>query len=766
MSKLQISIGVGTLLAAVVLVQTDAAPAKAQAALGRGMLVVLGKDGPGPECPLKHTDVKADISGFIARVRVSQDFENRSDDKVEAVYVFPLPHDSAVDSMTMFVGKRIVKGVIKPREEAQAIYDAARAAGKVASLLDQERPNIFTQHVANIAPGAKVRVEISYVQTLRYEVGSYDFSFPMVVGPRYMPGNIIGRVGGGWSNDTDRVPDASRISPPVAIPGTRAGHDISVSVTLDAGLPLDSVSSPTHEVSIDRPVPGRATVQLKSKTTIPNKDFVLRYDVAARRIQDAVLAHKGEKGGFFTLVLQPPELVSPAEITPKELIFVLDTSGSMSGFPIEKAKETMHLAMEGLNPQDTFNLITFAGDTHVLFPKPVPATPENLAVAKQFLSQRSSGGGTEMMKAIAAALDPTDAEHHIRVVCFMTDGYVGNEEEIIAEVKRHTNTRVFSFGIGSSINRYLLDKMAEAGRGEVEYVGLQDDGSAAAKRFHERVRNPLLTDIAVEYAGLPVSDVYPARVPDLFSAKPLVLTGRYQKAAKGSVRIRGKLAGKPYVRDIPVELPEAEGQHDVLGTLWARLKVDSLTHSRSADSKNEITKLGLSFNLMTQFTSFVAVEETTVTEGGVPRKVQVPVESPEGFSYGDALEVHQKTVGVAQLAATGTRMYVQSAGSPALHIPVGPPAREVLRIGDVQRPSKLHPVLKGSGAAAFVKNGTIRVQVFLKQFDAAAMEQLKRAGLHVTATPGARRMVIGFIALDKLRALETLDIVTYISPAP
>src|SRR6185369_15952940 len=256
--------------------------------------------------------------------------------------------------------------------------------------------------------------------------------------------------------------------------------------------------------------------------------------------------------------LQPPDVVRPQDATPKEIVFVLDTSGSMEGFPIEKAKEAMKLAIDGLNPQDTFNLITFSGDTSILFEKPVPATPENLKKAQAFLESRQGSGGTEMMKAIKAALDPSDAQDHVRVVCFMTDGYVGNDNEIISEIQKHPNARVFSFGIGSSVNRFLLDKMAEEGRGEVEYVSLQDDGSAAARRFHERVRNPLLTDIEVDWAGLPVADVYPTRIPDLFSVKPIFLTGRYTGAGRGVIRVRGKRAGQNFVKEIPLELPELQ----------------------------------------------------------------------------------------------------------------------------------------------------------------------------------------------------------------
>ena len=585
-------------------------------------------------CPLKNTSVKAEISGFLSRVRVVQEFENNYAEKIEAVYVFPLPNNAAVDDMTMRIGERTIRGQIKRREEAREIYEAAKSNGQTASLLDQERTNIFTQAVANILPGEKVTVEISYVETLKYENGSYEFVFPMTVGPRYIPGTPNGQTGGGFAPDTDKVPDGSRITPQVA--KERAGHDISIEVSLDAGVPVDVVESKSHPIDSLMLSANSYSVKLKNEKTIPNKDFILRYDVTGKRIEDAVLTHRDRQGGYFSLILQPPDNPRTEDITPKEIVFVLDTSGSMEGFPIEKAKESMTLALEGLNAQDTFNLITFAGDTSVLFEKPVPATAENLKKAQAFLKSREGAGGTEMMKAIKAALDPSDSQAHLRIVCFMTDGYVGNEAEILAEIQRHPNARVFSFGIGGSVNRMLLDKMAEEGRGEVEYVALDDDGSAAARRFHERVRSPLLTDISIDFGGLEVADVYPKRVNDLFSAKPVVVHGRFTKPGSGTIKLKGKTAGREIVREIPVNFPEAEARHDVLAVLWARRRIDDLTaqdyQNQKPEIREQITSLGLEYRLLTQFTSFVAVEQRIVTDGGQPRRIEVPVEMPEGVS--------------------------------------------------------------------------------------------------------------------------------------
>jgi len=570
-------------------------------------------------CPLKQTDVKAEISGFLSRVKVTQEFENNFAEKIEAVYVFPLPNNAAVDDMTMRIGERVVRGRIMKREEAREVYEAARSNGQVASLLDQERTNIFTQSVANILPGEKVVIEISYVETLKYEDGSYEFVFPMVVGPRYNPNSVA---------------DATKITPPIA--ETRAGHDISVEVNLDAGVLIEKVESKSHAVESLMLSGSNYSVKLKDEKTIPNKDFILRYDVTGKRIEDAVLTHRSAKGGYFTLILQPPDNPRVEDITPKEIVFVLDTSGSMSGFPIEKAKESMKMALAGLNPQDTFNLITFAGDTSILFEKPVPATAENMQKAQSFLESRQGGGGTEMMKAIKAALEPTDSQEHLRIVCFMTDGYVGNEAEILSEIQKHPNARVFSFGIGSSVNRMLLNKMAEEGRGEVEYVALNGDGSAAAKRFHERVRSPLLTDISLDFGTLQVADVYPKRINDLFSAKPVIVHGRFTKAGSGVIKLKGKSFGRETVREIAVNFPENEPDHDVLATLWARTRIDDLTkqdyQNTKPEIKEQITNLGLEFRLLTQFTSFVAVEERVVTDGGQPRKIEVPVELPDGVN--------------------------------------------------------------------------------------------------------------------------------------
>ncbi|MEP7213760.1 MAG: TonB family protein [Acidobacteriota bacterium] len=652
MRKFLFLLGVLVCLAAGVFAQTPT----------EGSLYAAGKNGKElGACPLKSTAVKTEISGFLARVNVRQEFENNFTEPIEAVYTFPLSQNGAVDNMTMTIGSRVVRGKIKRRDEARQIYDAAKAEGKTTSLLDQERPNIFTQSVANIMPGESVVIEISYVETLKYEDGAYEFVFPMTVGSRYIPGS---------------VKDAAKISPPVT--ATRNGSDISIEVNLNAGVPVEEIRSTSHAIDQINFAPNAARVTLRGEKTIPNKDFILRYDVTGKRIEDAVLVHRDERGGFFTMILQPPDKIASEDRTPKEIVFVLDTSGSMHGFPIDKAKEAMKLSLEGLYPDDTFNLITFAGDTSVLFERPVPATQSNLERAEAFLDSRQGGGGTEMMKAIQAALEPSDAQDHLRIVCFMTDGYVGNEGEIIAEIQKHPQARVFSFGIGSSVNRFLLDKMAAEGKGEAEYVALTDDGSKAAKKFYERVRTPLLTDLSIDWNGMPVADIYPGKMSDLFSAKPVILHGRYTKPGTGTIKLKGKVAGQDYTREIAVNFPEAEAANDVLSTLWARTRIDALSSdklktenaSKAADFDTQITNLGLEFRLLTEFTSFVAVEERVVNQNGNPVKVEVPVMIPEGVdpetTVGAQADVVSVTAsgggggGIAVLPINGRKLEVLS----------------------------------------------------------------------------------------------------------
>jgi len=571
---------IGAAAAALLVLWAVRSPAKPVETPNAGSLEALDKTGkPLGPCPLKHTDVTVDVAGFIARVTVRQQFHNPFANKIEAIYTFPLSQDAAVDRMTMKVGERVIQGEIKERGEARQIYESAKAAGKVASLLDQERPNIFTQSVANIEPGEQVDITISYSEMLDWTDGAFHFDFPMVVGPRYIPGGGSAPAPMTSGVPTPEVPDADRITPPVTPKGTRAGHDISVTVHLDAGLPIRRLDSKQHEVDVEHPSgdKSRAVVRLKQRATIPNKDFVLEYETASDRIEDTLMTHTDARGMFFSLVLQPPKRVRKALVVPKELVFVIDKSGSMSGFPIETAKKAMALCIDGLHENDTFNLMTFEGGVGFCFPKPVPNTDENRRLAQAYLASLQGSGGTEMMKAIYACLAGQDDPERVRVVCFMTDGYVGNDMAIIDAVRKHAGTaRVFAFGIGTSVNRFLLDGMAHAGRGEVHYILSPEQAGGAAERFYERVRMPVLTDIRLDFGNLQVEEVYPKSIPDLFAARPVVVKGRYKQGGAGTITLRGKTGEGPFERSIEVRLPDDQAPNDVLAPLWARAKVDHL----------------------------------------------------------------------------------------------------------------------------------------------------------------------------------------------
>ena len=829
-----------------------------------GNLDAFDKDGNeiGP-CALEHTDVHALVSGHIVRVDVEQTFGNPYDTVIEAVYTFPLSHRGAVDRMRMTIRsgdeERIVEGEIEERERARAIYETARNAGYVSSLLEQERPNIFTQSVANIEPGAEIIISISYVETLEEIDGTYKLAFPTVVGPRYIPGypagaiemppgcvarkgivlrgpaeivatanedqtnqidpalltngipisppdwfdpnkpieamktfqvryadgsrepaalfaDSTGIVGGRWffwqepkpgapfSPDTDQVPDASKITPMPVRPGTRAGHDISIRVEIETGgAEIVSVDAPLHEIVEVAPPTGkgskgRKVFELASRKTIPNRDFILEWTLGNDGIGESIITHAtnasnvllldgSEEGGtvvdgYLAVILNPPPRVEDAEIPARELIFVLDTSGSMNGFPIEKAKAVMAQAIDGMRPKDTFNLITFAGDTHILWDTPRPATQKNRDLANEFVKSRQSGGGTEMMQAIKAALTQEVADNQLmtpmelanlpadgrtvrvelpfedyanrfievnsdvrieietsiaiperpasmegksihgelpievegqwttkngrrvlvvdktkfiddgatdtqpmRIVVFMTDGYVGNENAILSEIRKNAETtRVFSFGIGNSTNRYLLDGMAEAGRGAAEYVNLNADADAIVDRFARRIQNPVLIDLAMETDGIQLLDVVPSGqyLPDLYDEKPITILARYQTPGEGTITLRGRTGSGPWSRTIHVTLPEDEQANDVVATLWAREKVDDILAPHldklqmgavDIATKKEVIKLGKQYSIMTPFTSFVAVEKTRVVSDGKPMLVHIPIELPDGTDW-------------------------------------------------------------------------------------------------------------------------------------
>ncbi len=616
----------------------SAEPSSSKDILG-GELRVLEEDLPDIQrFPLEQTDVRVEIAGNVARVELTQHFSNPYDKKIEAVYVFPLPNRAAVDDMEIRLGERTIKGLIKKRQEALRIYEDAKRAGHVAALLDQERPNIFTQSVANILPGNKIQVKIRYFETLPYVDNDYTFAFPMVVGPRFIPGTPTSEEKRGWSPNTTDVPDASRITPPVLEPGQRSGHDISLEVNLNAGAELTRLSSPSHQVEVGRRGLGRARIVLEPHDSIPNKDFVLRYRLDGNAPRVILLPHRSKKDGYFLMLIQPEANPAPEKITPKEIVFVVDGSGSMRGFPMAKVKEAMRHSLKNLNSSDTFQIIRFSNRAETFAPAPVSATESNIRKGLAYIETLSGRGGTIMLEGVQAALSPPDDPERLRIISFMTDGYIGNEKQILAYLQTHLGgARLFSFGVGSSVNRYLLDKMAELGRGAAQYVLLQDNAEEPVKRFYERIRNPYLTDIEINWGDLEVSDIYPKRIPDLFVGQPLVLQGKYTRPGKGKVTLHARMGGRPFEQSVSISLPEAHPEAEAIATLWARARIEELSNRQLGDPQpaleEEITRVALAHRLVSAYTSFVAVEEKIVTGSEQPVLVEVPVEMPAGVSY-------------------------------------------------------------------------------------------------------------------------------------
>jgi Ca-activated chloride channel family protein len=554
--------------------------------------------------------------------------------------------------MTMAIGARASAGASRSARKRARSTKPPKTPGKAAALLDQERPNIFTQAVANILPGEDVSVQITYNNTLAYDAGRYELSIPTVVGPRYTPSGGYSIPGKRGAPSTSAqlgtkavVTDAEKITPPIAPPSTRAGHDISIEVNLDAGVPVGEISSVLHPIDVQKMAPSRARIKLRDAATRPNKDFILRFGVAGEHLKTGVIAYAPSGGdGYFSLMLQPPSAPAASEIAPKEMVFVIDQTGSQSGWPIEKAKEAMRFCIARLRPNDTFQLIGFNTQIFPCFDKPVPATAENIARAQKFLEPIQGGGGTDILKSVEYALLLPDDPARARIVCYMTDGFVGNDAQILDYIgKNRGRARMFPFGIGNSVNRFLIDGMAREGRGVAEYVTLAEQGAPAAEKFHQRTRDPLLLDVEVDWNGLPVRDVFPRHIPDVFSAAPIILKGRYSRASEGDIILRGILRGKPWQRKIHVVLPAVQKDGgEAMPSVWAREKMADLEAqdwmasqgmSTKADVREQMTALALEYRLMSPFTSFVAVEERVVNVGGQQRTLDVPVEMPEGVSY-------------------------------------------------------------------------------------------------------------------------------------
>lgn len=607
--------------------------------MGAGSLLLPStRDGLHVEAPRLATDVDIAVNGPIARVQVTQRFVNPSDGWVEGIYVFPLPEDSAVDTLTMTIGDRVIKGIVKPREEARRIYETAKEEGKKASLVEQQRPNLFTNAVANIGPGETVIVQIGYQQTVQQSGGEFSLRFPMVVAPRYNPQPVIQQVdfdrgGSGWGQ-VDPVPDRDRITPPVLDPRENARvNPVTLTVKLAAGFPLGEVDSPFHEMVSREQDEATRILTLKADSVPADRDFELVWK-AAGTAPSAALFSETVDGDHYVLAFVTPPRILPDDFTPpsREAIFVIDNSGSMAGESIGQAKQALARALANLTSADRFNVIRFDDTMEMVFPDAVRADAENVGTASRFVRGLTADGGTEMLPALEAALAGTAPDGFVRQVVFITDGAIGNEQQMFdAIARRGGNSRVFTIGIGSAPNSFFMRRAAEIGRGSFTHIGSIEQVATRMGEFLERLENPVMTDLAV--AGAPLVEASPAPLPDLYLGEPVVLAAKLEELT-GAIEISGDFAGQPWA--VSMDVAQAAPGNGV-AKLWARRKIASLEAARSwgadfAALDRQIVQTALDHHLVSRLTSLVAVDVTpTRPDGEELSSREIPLNLPDGW---------------------------------------------------------------------------------------------------------------------------------------
>ncbi len=589
--------------------------------VGSGTLFIRSASGVLQQALLMSSEVEFDISGLVARARVKQYFKNDSQQWMEGVYVFPLPENAAVDRLRMHIGERIVEGVIKEKQQAKKIYQQARAAGKRTALVEQERPNMFTSSVANIGPGETIIVEIAYQQTLSYEHGRFSMRFPMTITPRYIPGKPIVNSatqlvtsGSGWAKDTDKVPDASRITPPVKLNSGKLQNPISIAVNLDAGFPLAKVNSLYHDINVDR-LQTTYQISLQKGQVSMDRDFELVWQPAVGAEPKAAFFKQNVNHEDYGLImLMPPSvdqaLVEAQKALPREVIFIIDTSGSMAGASITQAQQALLMALQSLSPNDRFNIIEFNSVTKKVFSQAVFADAQSINMAAQYVKNLQANGGTEMAPALRAALQGAALENYVRQVVFMTDGSVGNEQALFNLIEQQlNNSRLFTVGIGSAPNSYFMRKAAEFGRGSYTYISKPDEVAARMQELFSRLQTPVLSNLKLEWAGDDEPEVWPKRLPDLYKAQPLIITAKLTDD-NDQLTLTGDVAGKQWQTKLKLEgAKDREG----VASLWARKKIAALMDEqvRGADkdsTREAIIKIALNHQLVSKYTSLVAVD--------------------------------------------------------------------------------------------------------------------------------------------------------------
>ena len=600
--------------------------------------LLLRMDGGYSTATLLNTDVNMNISGLVARVSVRQEFRNTSQDWVEGVYVFPLPDQAAVDRMRLHIGERFIEGEIQEKEHAKKTYEKAKQAGQKASLVEQQRANLFTSSVANIAPGELVVIEVEYLEDIRYEEGQFSIRFPMTLTPRYISGSPLpDRIGSGWAPDTDRVPDASTITPP-QVTSSKA-HNLSLTANVNAGIPLEIIASRYHPVSVGEEN-GQYTVSLRSGTVAMDHDFELVWrpvPSAAPRAMSFVETVDGKP--YYLLMVMPPDQDEiPAVTMPRETIFIIDTSGSMHGVSIQQAKRAVQLALKGLKPTDLFNIIEFNSVTSELYSNSKPVTEQTMSEASQFVQSLQANGGTEMRPALSLALGSAPSEGHLRQVVFITDGSVGYEDELFSMIEDGLGTaRLFTVGIGSAPNSWFMRKAAEAGRGSYTFISALHEVREKMDGLFRKLEQPQVTDIELVWPSGVVVDSFPSTVPDLYLGEPITVKVEASGGFRPGdfVRVSGNSVGGGWTADLPVNIAsESPG----IAALWARARIGELMDverrsSEPEEVRSSIVETALTHHLVSKYTSLVAVDKTPVRPSGDPlNSEQVPNLMPYGQS--------------------------------------------------------------------------------------------------------------------------------------
>lgn len=571
--------------------------------------------------PLEHTDVVAHISGPLASVSVAQRFGNSFAEAIELAYLFPLPHGAAIVDYELRIGQRVIRAEIKELEEARRTYSTARDQGQRAGLLEQRRPNLFSIELANVQPGETILATIRYQERLRYDDGCYSFTLPMGITPKYHQDPA----------------EAAKVDAPIAAAGDAIGT-VDIGITVDGGGPADDPQSPSHEVEITRMDERRFGVRLLGDV-IPNKDFVLRYRVADTTLRAAACTSISEGGATALITALPPRLTDEFEPSPREFIFVIDRSGSMSGEPLLQARNALRSCLRSMGPQDTFNIQAFDDRIEWFSQSANPVLQAAVARADKWLERIDARGGTDILGAIDSVLKFSSDPERQRYIIFLTDGAVSADDEALRRIQRQLGrARLFTFGVGPSINRSLLSRMAELGRGTAEFLQLNEDIEEAIIRFQDRVAYPVLQDISLNWEGVTAWDVYPARLPDLYIGQPLELVARIRATGQhpGRLTISGRSGNLPVT--LEVELPPVTSAEPIITRAWARARIDALLDGlRDAPDqmgalRAEIIGLGIAHRLLTPFTAFVAVDsEVTDKLSDKQTHVSVAVPLPEGL---------------------------------------------------------------------------------------------------------------------------------------